>query len=76
MTKDKDARERVIVGFEGGGTLSLKLTEKDRKGLIDGLAAAGWHDLEDADGPVRLNLSQVVYVRTENEEQRVGFGLG
>ncbi len=76
MAKDKDARERVIVGFQGGGSLSLKLTEKDRDGLLDGLAAAGWHDVEDADGPVRLNLSQVVYVRTESEEQHVGFGLG
>jgi len=76
MAKDKDARERVIVGFQHGGSLSLKLTEKDRKDLLDGLAAAGWHDVEDADGPVRLNLSQVVYVRTESGEQHVGFGLG
>lgn len=75
MSKDKDTRERVIVGFQGGGTLSLKLTEKDRDVLLDSLAAAGWHDLDDADGPVRLDLSQVVYVRTEHEEHRVGFGL-
>ena len=25
---------------------------------------------------MRVNLSQVVYVRTENAEHRVGFGLG
>lgn len=76
MAKDNQTRDRVIVGFEGGGALSLKLTEKGRKDLLDALAAAGWHDLDDADGPVRVNLSQVVYVRSESEEHRVGFGIG
>ena len=35
----------------------------------------GWHDLKVEDGTMRLNLSQVVYVRTERDEHRVGFGL-
>jgi hypothetical protein len=76
MSKDKDPRERVSLGFQGGGSLALKLTEKGREALLDALEKGDWIELDDADGPVRVNLSQVVYVRTENEEQRVGFGLG
>ena len=37
-------------------------------------AATGWHELESEDGPVRLDLAQVVYVRAESDEPRVGFG--
>ncbi len=75
MAKDKDPRERVDLGFQGGGALALKLNEKDRKALLDGLEKGDWIDVEDTDGTVRINLSQVVYVRIETEEQRVGFGL-
>ena len=34
----------------------------------------GWHELASEDGPVLLDLAQVVYVRTDVEEPRVGFG--
>ena len=77
MAKDtKDERRGVTLGFQGGGGLALRLTDKDATALRDALAAAGWFDVQDADGPVRINLAQVVYVRTEKDEQRVGFGLG
>ncbi|HVP03863.1 MAG TPA: hypothetical protein VMT10_14945 [Solirubrobacteraceae bacterium] len=76
MAKDKDPREHVTIGFQAGGSLALRLTEKDRVTLLDALAKGDWLDLDDVEGPVRVNLSQVVYVRTENAEQHVGFGLG
>jgi hypothetical protein len=77
MAKDtKDERHGVTLGFQGGGGLALRLTEKDAQALADALAGGEWYDVEDASGPVRINLSQVVYVRTERDEQRVGFGLG
>ena len=77
MAKDtKDERHGVTLGFQGGGGLALRLTEKDATALADALAGGEWYDVEDASGPVRINLSQVVYVRTERDEQRVGFGLG
>lgn len=77
MAKDsKDERHGVTLGFQGGGGLSLRLTTAEADGLRDALAAGEWFDVQDADGPVRINLSQVVYVRTETDEQRVGFGLG
>lgn len=72
---DKDERHEVNLGFQGGGGLSLRLSEKDAKSLLDALPKGEWHDVEDVDGPVRINLSQVVYVRTERAEHRVGFGL-
>lgn len=74
--KDKDVRHHVTLGFQGGGGLALKLTDKDAEGLMAALEKGDWHDVEDADGPVRVNLSQVVYVRTERDEPKIGFGLG
>lgn len=77
MAKDsKDERHGVTLGFQGGGGLSLRLTQKDAEALRDALAGGEWFDVQDADGPVRINLSQVVFVRAETDEQRVGFGLG
>jgi hypothetical protein len=77
MAKDtKDERHGVTLGFQGGGGLALRLTEKDAAALTAALAGGEWHDVDDADGPVRINLSQVVYVRTEKDDVRVGFGLG
>ena len=77
MAKDtKDERHGVTLGFQGGGGLALRLTEKDAAALTDALAGGEWYDVEDASGPVRINLSQVVYVRSEREDVRVGFGLG
>jgi hypothetical protein len=76
MSKDKDARHHVTLGFQGGGGLALKLTDQDAQALMSALEQGDWHDVEDADGPVRINLSQVVYVRTERDEPKIGFGLG
>ena len=77
MAKDsKDERHGVTLGFQGGGGLAMRLTQTDIDGLLGALDGGEWFDVEDADGPVRINLSQVVFVRTERDEQRVGFGLG
>lgn len=73
--KDKETRVRVVLGFQGGGTLPLKLADADIKNLLGALGSGEWHDIADADGPVRVNLSQIAYVRSEADEHRVGFGL-
>lgn len=73
--KDKETRARVVLGFQGGGSLPLKLAAADTKALMDALAKGEWHEVADADGPVKVNLAQVVYVRSEADEHRVGFGL-
>ena len=33
----------------------------------------GWHEVEADDGAVLLNLKQVLYLRVESDEHRVGF---
>ena len=73
--RDKDVRQGVALGFQGGGGLALKLTAKDTTALLAALPKGEWHEVDDLEGTVRVNLSQVVYVRTESAEHRVGFGL-
>ncbi len=73
--KDKDQRQDVTLGFQGGGALAAKLTAKDATALLAALDKGEWYEVEELEGTVRVNLSQVVYVRTESAEHRVGFGL-
>jgi hypothetical protein len=65
---------RVSVGFQGGQVLALRVTDTQLQGLYDSLGAGGWHQLDSEDGPVRVDLSQVVYVSAESDELHVGFG--
>jgi hypothetical protein len=65
---------RVSVGFQGGQVLSLRVTDEQLETLYRALGDGGWHELETEDGPVRIYLGQVVYVRLDEGDQRVGFG--
>jgi hypothetical protein len=65
---------RVSVGFQGGQVLALRVGDEQLQALYKSLGSGGWHELETEDGPVRLDLAQVVYVRVEEDDQRVGFG--
>jgi len=65
---------RVSVGFQGGQVLALRVGSDQLQKLNELLGDRGWHDLQTEDGPVRLDLAQVVYVRVEEDDQRVGFG--
>jgi hypothetical protein len=67
---------RIAIGFQGGQMLALRVADDQLAALKDALVsdAAGWHDLDSDEGPVRLDLSQVVYIRSESDELRVGFG--
>ena len=64
----------VSVGFQGGQVLTLRVSDEQLEALHKSLGAGGWHELQTEDGPVRLDLAQVVYVRSEDDDQRVGFG--
>jgi hypothetical protein len=70
-----DRLQRVSLGFEGGQVLALRVGTAALDALLETLQKGHWHTIEAEDGSVRVNLAQVVYVRTEREEQRVGFGL-
>ncbi len=67
---------RAAIGFQGGQVLSLRITEEHltelRKALADG-GDGRWREVEATDGAVVLDLSQVVYLRVESDEHRVGF---
>jgi hypothetical protein len=65
---------RISIGFQGGQTLALRVTDEQLDALHRSLGGGGWHELSSEDGPVRLALAQIVYVRAEGDEQRVGFG--
>jgi hypothetical protein len=65
---------RVSVGFQGGQVLSMRVSDDQLQALYRALGDGGWHELESEDGPVRIYLGQVVYVRLDEGDQRVGFG--
>jgi hypothetical protein len=65
---------RVSLGFRGGQALAMRLTDAQLKELYDALGAGGWHQIDSEDGPVRVDLGQVVYVSAESDELHVGFG--
>ncbi len=66
---------RMSVGFQGGQVLALRVTEEQLEALYRALGSGGWHELETEEGPVRLDLTQVVYVRSETNDRGVGFSV-
>jgi hypothetical protein len=68
------ALQRVTIGFSSPQVLGVRMQDDALDALLQALRAGDWHDLTVDDGTIRLNLSEVVYVRTERDEHRVGFG--
>jgi hypothetical protein len=67
---------RAAIGFQGGQVLSLRISEDNLTELRTALSnggGGGWREVEAADGAVVLDLGQVVYLRVESDEHRVGF---
>jgi hypothetical protein len=65
---------RISIGFQGGQVLALRVADEHLKALYEALGSGGWHQIDSEDGPVRVDLQQVVYVSAESDELRVGFG--
>ena len=65
---------RVSVGFQGGQVLAARISDEELTSLTEALGTAGWHEIKSEDGPVRVNVSQIVYVSADSDEPRVGFG--
>ncbi len=66
---------RAAVGFQGGQVLSLRLPEDALNRLRDTLkdGRERWLEVEASDGAVLVDIGQVVYLRVESDEHRVGF---
>jgi hypothetical protein len=67
--------ERVDIGFSGGQVLSLRVAQKPYDELLTTLSGDDerWHTLKAEDSEILLDLPQIVYVRRETEEHKVGF---
>jgi len=67
--------QRISIGFTGGQVLAARVQVADREALETALDSGdGWYKLDCEDATVRLDLAQVVFVRTDSDEPRVGFG--
>jgi len=69
-----DQRAKVDIGFTGGQMLALRLEQ----GVFEELRKAiegdrSFYDVDAGDSNVTLDLAQIVYLRVETEDHRVGF---
>jgi hypothetical protein len=67
---------RIDIGFKGGQVLPCRVKEEAWEGLRKALGDASsdrWHELETVNSQVSVDLAEVVYVRLDTEDQKVGF---
>ena len=67
---------RIDIGFQGGQVLPARVKQAAFDGLRRALSderAERWFELDTQDSKISIDLSQVVYVRIDTDEQRVGF---
>jgi hypothetical protein len=66
---------RAAIGFQGGQVLSIRVSDDQlnslRTTMRDGRER--WLEVEASDGAVLVDIGQVVYLRVESDEHRVGF---
>ena len=71
----EDSR-RIDIGFQGGQVLPARVKQSGFDGLRSALSderTERWFELETQDSRISIDLSQVVYIRIDTDEQRVGF---
>ena len=70
-----NAVRRTALGFQGGQVLSLRLPEEVLISLRETLKEGRerWLEIEAADGAVLVDIGQIVYLRVESDEHRIGF---
>ena len=70
-----NAARRAAIGFQGGQVLSIRVSDEQltslRTTMRDGRER--WVEVEASDGAVLIDVGQVVYLRVESDEHRVGF---
>jgi hypothetical protein len=68
--------KRIDIGFQGGQVLPVRVKTEEYEGLRRALGnekSDRWFELKTQDSEVALDLAQIVYVRLDTEEHRVGF---
>jgi hypothetical protein len=75
MSDSKVPTRKGAIGFQGGQVLSIRLADGDLEKLRDALREGKerWHEVEATDGAVLVDLGQVVYLRVDSDEHRIGF---
>jgi hypothetical protein len=71
-----DETRRIDIGFQGGQVLPARVKQggfDDLRSALSNERGDRWFELETLDSKIAIDLSQVVYVRIDTEEQRVGF---
>jgi hypothetical protein len=70
-----DPNRKAAIGFAGGQVLALRLSESQLTDLRAVLKEGRerWSEVEAADGAVLVHVAQVVYLRVESDEHRIGF---
>jgi hypothetical protein len=70
-----NAVRRTALGFQGGQVLALRLSEEALTSLRDTLKEGRerWVEVEASDGAVLVDIGQLVYLRVESDDQRIGF---
>ncbi|HWI22211.1 MAG TPA: hypothetical protein VNT22_06310 [Baekduia sp.] len=67
--------QRISIGIDSSPPVGLRVSDEQLAALLDALGSDGWHDLEGEDGTLRVNLAKISWLKVENDEARVGFGL-
>ena len=74
MATERREIKRVEVGFSGGQAITLRLTDSAYEDLRKAVQnREGWYEVDSSDGVMALDLREVVFVKREHEEHRVGF---
>jgi hypothetical protein len=74
MGRDSGEVKRVEVGFSGGQLIVMRLSASAYEDLRKAVVKRdGWFEVPSSDGVVALDLGQVVFVKREPDEHRVGF---
>ena len=68
--------KRIDVGFQGGPVLAVRATPESYDNLVKALGddnAQRWQTLTTDDSEILVDLAQVVYIRRDSGNQKVGF---
>jgi hypothetical protein len=71
-----EAPRHIDIGFQGGQVLPVRVSQEvhdEFRKALSNSSADRWFELHTQDSEVHIDLSQVVYVRLDTEEHRVGF---